>query len=332
MELVNTPEITIGIMTHNYGRFIKDAIDSVVNQSFKNWELIISDDASDDGTEKIVAEYLSDPRISYVKHPINLGQAKNWAFLLNSGVAPIFAVLHADDYWLHHIIENAIQGFQDVNTDIICYNWLTKNNENETKLGPNKKCRYTTGMQELKYQLGYNTFLPSAVFLRRTLIGMVEPPNSTLILAIDTEYFIRLCIKAKFVKIINAALLIYRVHENSATIWGVNNRFTYDEQEYFASLVISHLQTLPHSTRLYNKFTKRIAKGFILSAFYEVGEGHTDLSLVYLKKALKYDKWGILNFKLLSVLMVAGTGKLGYKLFLILKKIKIKVYSHSKVL
>lgn len=61
---VNTPLITVYIPSHNYGRFLANAIDSVLRQSNENWELIVIDDASTDSTSDVMQLYSGHPKIS----------------------------------------------------------------------------------------------------------------------------------------------------------------------------------------------------------------------------------------------------------------------------
>jgi glycosyltransferase involved in cell wall biosynthesis len=94
---MSPPEVSIVSANYNNAHYLTDAIDSVVNQSFTNWELIIVDDASSQDTCKYIASYMSDKRIKYVKHEVNAGYAaaQHTGFMLAKG--DIIIVLDADD-------------------------------------------------------------------------------------------------------------------------------------------------------------------------------------------------------------------------------------------
>ena len=64
MKMNKAPLITVYIASHNYGRYLSDAIESVLRQTVEDWELIIIDDGSTDETPQIVDRYSSHPRIS----------------------------------------------------------------------------------------------------------------------------------------------------------------------------------------------------------------------------------------------------------------------------
>ena len=93
------PLVSVNIATYNRGKYITEAIDSVLSQSFKNWELIIVDDGSTDGTENIVSPYLNDPRIKYFKNESNrnISYTRNRALLESKG--RFIAILDSDDKW-----------------------------------------------------------------------------------------------------------------------------------------------------------------------------------------------------------------------------------------
>ena len=95
------PNISIVIITRNRAGFISRAIQSVLDQSFSDWELLILDDDSEDDTEKTVRDFADkDERIKYFKNSPALGISKN----RNKGLAlargKYIAVLDSDDAWI----------------------------------------------------------------------------------------------------------------------------------------------------------------------------------------------------------------------------------------
>lgn len=67
--------VSIIMPSYNTGRFIKETIESVLDQSYPAWELIIVDDCSTDNTDEVVNQYLVDERIRYIKNDTNSGAA-----------------------------------------------------------------------------------------------------------------------------------------------------------------------------------------------------------------------------------------------------------------
>ena len=95
---MSNPKISIGMPIYNGASYIDQAINSVLNQTFKDFELIISDNASTDNTENICKKYLSlDNRIHYLRQKKNIGGINNFKFVLDSSVGKYFMWLAADD-------------------------------------------------------------------------------------------------------------------------------------------------------------------------------------------------------------------------------------------
>ena len=81
------PKVSIGLVVYNGSKSISAAIESFLDQTFRDFELIISDNASSDETESICRKFASlDDRICYVRHPDNIGAAANFQYVFSSGL------------------------------------------------------------------------------------------------------------------------------------------------------------------------------------------------------------------------------------------------------
>ena len=92
------PVVTIGLPVFNSENSIQDAIESIINQSFQNWELVISDNNSIDGTVEIIEQFVKlDKRIFLYKQIENIGMYSNFDFVLKKSRGEYFHWLAADD-------------------------------------------------------------------------------------------------------------------------------------------------------------------------------------------------------------------------------------------
>ncbi|MCS7214372.1 MAG: glycosyltransferase family 2 protein, partial [Candidatus Calescibacterium sp.] len=101
MSHYDSPLVSIGMPTYNGARFIRQTLDYLLAQDYKNFELIVSDNASEDETQQIVLDYAKkDKRIKYYRNDVNLGMAENFkrVFELSSGKY----FMWASDHDLHH--------------------------------------------------------------------------------------------------------------------------------------------------------------------------------------------------------------------------------------
>jgi len=100
------PQVSIGMPVYNGEKFIREALDSLLAQTFTDFELIISDNASTDGTEAICHEYaVKDTRIRYIQQVTNLGAIANFKFVLDGADGEYFMWAAADDVWDKNWIE-----------------------------------------------------------------------------------------------------------------------------------------------------------------------------------------------------------------------------------
>lgn len=91
--------VSIIMPSYNTAQFISETIRSVLNQTYSNWELIIVDDCSKDNTDEVVAAFLSDPRIRYLKNEVNSGAALSRNYALREAKGKWIAFLDSDDLW-----------------------------------------------------------------------------------------------------------------------------------------------------------------------------------------------------------------------------------------
>lgn len=93
-------KVSIGMPVFNDKAFLESAINSILSQSFTDFELIISDDCSTDGSQNICKQYvLKDARVSYIRQEKNIGISKNMEFLLSKASGRYFMWAANDDKW-----------------------------------------------------------------------------------------------------------------------------------------------------------------------------------------------------------------------------------------
>lgn len=109
-ELIdNTPLVSIGMPVFNGEKYIEEAIRSLLEQSYRNFELIISDNASNDATPDLCRVYAeSDSRIRYICQIENIGPLANFQFVLSEASGQYFMWAAADDVWSNNWLEDLI--------------------------------------------------------------------------------------------------------------------------------------------------------------------------------------------------------------------------------
>lgn len=118
----------------NTSEYIGKTIESVQNQTYQNWELIIVDDCSSDATDFIVEPYLNDHRIKYLKNEKNLGAALSRNRALREAKGKWIAFLDSDDLWSQEKLERQIL-FMKENNYFFSYTEYEEIDENGIALG-----------------------------------------------------------------------------------------------------------------------------------------------------------------------------------------------------
>ena len=93
-----SPKVSLLIPTYNYARYLPEAIESVLEQDWRDLELLISDDCSTDASREVIAHYAAkDSRIRFKIHPANLGMVRNWNWCLSNAREEYIKFLFGDD-------------------------------------------------------------------------------------------------------------------------------------------------------------------------------------------------------------------------------------------
>lgn len=143
-------KVSIVMPSYNTAKYIGESIESVLNQTYANWELIIVDDCSTDNTDEIVNKYLEDKRIRYIKNATNSGAAISRNRALREAKGRWVAFLDSDDLWEPDKLKKQIAFMEDNGYHFSYTNYV----EIDEKSIPNGKS--ITGPQRITKHGMYN--------------------------------------------------------------------------------------------------------------------------------------------------------------------------------
>jgi glycosyltransferase involved in cell wall biosynthesis len=126
------PLVSIGVPAFNSEKYISKALDSLLCQSLRDFEVIISDNASADRTQAICEEYLlRDKRIRYYRQKRNIGAPRNWNFVFNMARGSLFKWASANDYCSSEMLEKCVSAIQSNPDVVLCYGLTQLIDEND---------------------------------------------------------------------------------------------------------------------------------------------------------------------------------------------------------
>jgi glycosyltransferase involved in cell wall biosynthesis len=114
--------VTIGMPTYNGARFLADSLDSLLDQDYPNWELVISDNCSTDDTEAIARSYVTQfPQIRYYRSPVNRGAAANFNRVLELATGPYFVFAADHDLWAPTFLSRCVARLEASPASVLAY-------------------------------------------------------------------------------------------------------------------------------------------------------------------------------------------------------------------
>ena len=212
VENIKSPTISVVMPVYNGGKYLKEAIDSILNQTYADFELLLINDGSSDDSEYVILSF-TDPRIIYIKNNQNIGLINTLNKGLDLSKGDFIARMDQDDIADITRFEKQLEVFRK-NSDIgVCGSWLTRfsyNCENRLIKVPQNNEIIKIGL------LVNNQFAHSTVMLRKSVIGeMRYDVNSKS--AEDYEFWTRLSRITKLYNI-QEPLLQYRVHDANISV------------------------------------------------------------------------------------------------------------------
>lgn len=171
------PLVSVLIPTYRYARYLSEAIESVLSQDLRDFELIIADDASNDGTAEIIRRYaLHDSRIRVHVHPKNIGMVANWNWCLQQARGRYVKFLFGDDRLVTaHALSTLVNLLERCPSSTVAASSRLQIDEHSRVTGlSNDLVRagfYDGRMTVLRCLFGNHNFIgePSAVMFRRNV-------------------------------------------------------------------------------------------------------------------------------------------------------------------
>lgn len=218
---MNNIIVSVIMPAYNCSKTIGESIDSVINQTFTDWELIIVNDASVDNTKDIIEKYLNkDSRISLYSLEKNSGSAAAKNYGLKFSIGRYVAFLDSDDIWFEKKLEIQIDFMQKNGA---CFSFTGYEFFNDSSM---KKRKYITVPKSINYRkyLSNTIIGNSTVVLDKKIIGNVIIQNGYLEDVLTWMYYLK---KGFIANGINQVLMSYRVYSQSKSGKKIKNSKRY---------------------------------------------------------------------------------------------------------
>jgi glycosyltransferase involved in cell wall biosynthesis len=221
----DAPLVSVGLPVYNGERYLRQSIDSILNQTYREFEFIIVDNASTDSTEQICRDYARrDPRIRYHRNDVNIGAPRNFNKVFELSKGKYLKWSTSDDYCAPEYIEKCLEVMESNPEVVLCYPKAILIDAEGTHIG-----KYDDSMR-LQQSLASERFIDLLMKIRLAhhhlgLIRSSELKRTSLHgahIAADINFLAELTLYGKFTELPDY-LLYRRLHPGSSS-WDRKSR------------------------------------------------------------------------------------------------------------
>ena len=284
-------KVDILVATCNGEKYVKEQIDSILNQTYENIRVIVSDDRSDDSTPKILKEIAkSDKRVILNLQKERLGVINNFEFLLKQVKSNFYMFSDQDDFWLPNKVEKMMEKQKKENADLV-FGDLEVVNENLETMYPsygdymllNRKIKKCINSYEFNYL--YNCVTGCTILGKTSMLDKILPlPNTSKYVLHDYWIGIITGIYGK-VAYVEETYIKYRQHGNNQVGTDkISHKFKKfsDVRELFLKIKIEIFQTFVDNN---DRFPKEIQEKNTKALNY--------FKMIEKKKYFNFKNWNI---------------------------------------
>ena len=250
--MIKMPKVSIVIPAYNHEKYVRECIQSVLDQTYQDFEIIITDDGSSDGTVNVIKEF-DDSRIQLYTHANNKGVCTAINNCIQKAVGEYIAVLNSDDAWEPTKLEKQVK-YLDSHPEIgAVFSKVAFIDETGTLIGPSDYRDYYAFEKEnrsrcewLKYFFfSGNCLCHPSILIRKKCHEDVGLYNKRMFNLHDLDMWVRLCFKYE-IHILDEKLVRFRIRAAEANAGA-------DTMPNRIRIRFEHMQILNHYLKVNDK-------------------------------------------------------------------------------
>lgn len=214
--------VTIGVVTYNSESTITETLDSLINQTYPNINIIVSDDCSSDSTANVIENWIVSndiKNITFKKNNPNLGVSKNLNSILDLVESKWIKFIAGDDLLLPHSISTYMEFVNNCSAKIISSKCMTFGSREEVLPKSAKKVFFGLSAKEQFRYLGIGNFVISpTLFIETEFLKSIGGYNSKFKTVDDLPLLLNCTIANEKIYFIDKVLIKYRIHSGSISL------------------------------------------------------------------------------------------------------------------
>ncbi len=219
-----SPLVSVIIAAYNVEKYVAEAVDSVLNQTYKNIEIIVVDDGSTDSTREALEPYIKQNKIKYIyQENKRLAAARNTGLRISKG--EYIAILDSDDLFLPEKIEKQVDFLENHPECDVCYCDIYHFYEEDPEKMLKLNYTYYSGAEVFKNLLRKNFINPLTVVMRRSAFDRFGEFDEMQKRTEDWEFWARIAWQGANFQFLPEILAKYRMRRTSLTYdWSSDNQ------------------------------------------------------------------------------------------------------------
>lgn len=229
-------KFSILIANYNNGKFFRSCYDSIIAQSYENWEAVILDDASTDDSLEVIKSIIGDDnRFKIFKNESNSGVGITKSKLIELAAGEICGFVDPDDAITPNALKASIEIFKNQKEVVLTYSKYVKCDENLQQIDIPKNPMPVPNNDP--YFFNCPVHIVHFVCFRKDIYETTEKMNTEMKIAEDQDLYLKMYEKGK-VKFINEANYLYRTHSGGIS----QNDNRPKSREYFSKVIFNAMQ------------------------------------------------------------------------------------------
>jgi glycosyltransferase involved in cell wall biosynthesis len=260
------PSLSVTVLNYCYGHYIRSSLESILSQSFVDFELIVIDDCSTDDSADLIRPYLSDPRVRFIEHEQNQGFVASLMEGVRESRGRYITVISADDVVLdREAFERQVRLLESDHNTSFCYagwQYIDQRGVGINAVDPWPVDHIWSGEDEFREFCTRFYVLHTGTLIRRSAYEAVGGYDTSIVYTLDNTLWSVLC-SAGSVAYATGPLYGYRTHGANMSHSEVATRTTIDE---FVRLIDLGFNSLPDGLTKSDRGLRRRARQAALAS------------------------------------------------------------------
>lgn len=232
--MTTSSKVSIALITYNQQDYVGRAIESILNQTYQNFEIIVGDDSSTDETANVVKSY-KDKRIKYFKTDYNIGINGNLNLVANKATTDYIFFISGDDKWRRNYVECIVGYFEKMPEIDVLYPQLCAIDKND-KYIKGKDTYFWQTSNKTKEEYIYQGFMDSNILpspgmaMRRKVVETIFPLPYSLVIFQDYAMHIDILTNGFKGYVLDEILVDYRIFDDGRNM-SLNNSAAHNREQ-----------------------------------------------------------------------------------------------------